>query len=80
MLLEYCEGGTMKDWLTDNKMRVNDDVIERLFRFTYDIARGMEFLASKEVYTNDIWAGPYIESLVIEADVFQPLEFCQQIR
>ena len=49
MLLEYCEGGPMKDWLVDNKTRVNDDVIERLFRFAYDIARGMQFLASKEV-------------------------------
>ena len=49
MLLEYCETGTMKDWLVDNRTRVNDDIIERLFRFSYDIARGMEFLASKDV-------------------------------
>ncbi|KAK3108566.1 hypothetical protein FSP39_010763 [Pinctada imbricata] len=49
MLLEYCGGGPLKDWLTENKNKVNDDTIERLFRFSYDIARGMEFLAEKKI-------------------------------
>lgn len=49
MLLEYCENGTMKDWLIDRQSAVSDDVIENLFRFSYDITRGMAYLASKEV-------------------------------
>ncbi|XP_062567450.1 uncharacterized protein LOC134229699 [Saccostrea cucullata] len=49
MLLEYCENGTLKDWLVDRQSSVSDDVIENLFRFSYDISRGMMFLASKEI-------------------------------
>lgn len=49
MLLEYCENGTLKEWLTDHQTSVSDDVIENLFRMSYDITRGMVYLASREV-------------------------------
>nr|XP_034310480.1 uncharacterized protein LOC105330263 [Crassostrea gigas] len=49
MLLEYCENGTLKDWLTDHQRAVSDDVIENLYRFSYDITRGMVYLASKDI-------------------------------
>ncbi|KAK3109029.1 hypothetical protein FSP39_021473 [Pinctada imbricata] len=49
MILELCQGGTMKDWLIENKERADDEIIERLFRFSFDIARGMEYLAEKEI-------------------------------
>ncbi|XP_061193771.1 uncharacterized protein LOC133202005 [Saccostrea echinata] len=49
MLLEYCENGTLKDWLVDRQSSVTDDVIESLFRFSYDISRGMMYLTSREI-------------------------------
>ena len=49
MLLEICEGGTMRDWLVNMQTQVTDDTMEKLFRYAYDIARGMEYLAEKQV-------------------------------
>ncbi|OWF45417.1 Fibroblast growth factor receptor [Mizuhopecten yessoensis] len=49
MVLEYCENGTMKDYLTSKKDHVDEQVHERLFKFAFDVCKGMEFLASKKI-------------------------------
>ncbi|PVD21755.1 hypothetical protein C0Q70_17556 [Pomacea canaliculata] len=49
MVLEYCQGGQLDQWLTCNRQNVNDDVMENLFRFSRDIASGMRHLASKQI-------------------------------
>lgn len=48
MILEYCETGTLKDYLRARKERVDENVMEKLFRFSFDICKGMEHLASKK--------------------------------
>ncbi|KAK3109070.1 hypothetical protein FSP39_022224, partial [Pinctada imbricata] len=47
MILEYCEKGPMNTYLSNNKNKVDDDMHERLFKFSYDICKGMNYLASK---------------------------------
>ncbi|OWF35134.1 uncharacterized protein LOC110443319 [Mizuhopecten yessoensis] len=49
MVLEYCDNGPMNKWLQRNKASVNETVVENLYRFSYDIVRGMEYLASQEI-------------------------------
>ncbi|XP_033761319.1 uncharacterized protein LOC117343114 [Pecten maximus] len=49
MVLEYCDNGPMNKWLQRNKASVNESVVENLYRFSYDIIRGMEYLASKDI-------------------------------
>ncbi|XP_060064515.1 uncharacterized protein LOC132544877 [Ylistrum balloti] len=49
MVLEYCDNGPMNKWLQRNKASVNESIIENLYRFSYDIVRGMEYLASKDI-------------------------------
>lgn len=49
MILEYCEEGTLKEWLDKKKKNATDDVFERLFRIVLEIAQGMQHLASKKV-------------------------------
>ena len=50
LVLEYCENGPMRDWLLTQKRRVTDDVIERFYRLTLDVSKGMEYLSSKKVW------------------------------
>ena len=49
IIYEYCEHGPLKDYLQSQKSNVTLEVQENLFRFGLDIAKGMEFLASKGV-------------------------------
>lgn len=49
MVLEYCENGTLKDYLTKHKDHVDEQLHERLFKFTFDTAKGMEYLANKKI-------------------------------
>ncbi|XP_069111833.1 uncharacterized protein [Argopecten irradians] len=49
MILERCGYGSMKDWLNNNKNRVDNSAIDLLFQFIYAIVRGMEYLASLEI-------------------------------
>lgn len=49
IIYEYCENGTMKDYLVANKTNVTIELQENLFRFGLDIAKGMEYLGSKKV-------------------------------
>ena len=49
IIYEYCEHGPLKDYLLSQKSNVTLEVQESLFRFGLDIAKGMEYLASKGV-------------------------------
>ncbi|XP_060086135.1 uncharacterized protein LOC132565501 [Ylistrum balloti] len=49
MVLEYCENGTVKDYLTSQKTKVSEQVHERLFKFVFDVSKGMEYLANKKI-------------------------------
>ncbi|KAK3603161.1 hypothetical protein CHS0354_042994 [Potamilus streckersoni] len=46
---EYCENGTLKEYLEKNKNNVTVELQELLFRFGLDIAKGMEYLAKKDI-------------------------------
>ena len=49
IIYEYCEQGSIKEYLQNQKPDVTVDLQEKLFRFGFDIAKGMEYLASKSV-------------------------------
>lgn len=49
IVYEYCELGTLKDYLTSQKNHLTLELQELLFRFGLDIAKGMEYLAGKGV-------------------------------
>ena len=49
MIYEYCDHGPLKDYLQGQASNVTIEVQEQVFRFGLDIAKGMEFLASKKV-------------------------------
>ena len=49
MIYEYCEKGPLKDYLQWQSSNVTLEVQDKLFRFGLDIAKGMEYLASKKV-------------------------------
>jgi hypothetical protein len=52
IVYEYCENGTLKDYLAENKNKITMELQEHLFRFGLDVAKGMEYLASKGVCGN----------------------------
>jgi hypothetical protein len=49
IIYEFCENGTLRDYLAERKNNVTMELQENLFRFGLDIAKGMEFLAGKGV-------------------------------
>ncbi|XP_062589685.1 uncharacterized protein LOC134251302 isoform X1 [Saccostrea cucullata] len=49
MLLEYCELGQMREWLIDQRNKVNDDLITDFCKMIQGIAKGMEALAIKGI-------------------------------
>ncbi|XP_046557085.1 tyrosine-protein kinase receptor Tie-1-like [Haliotis rubra] len=49
VVLEYCENGPLDKWLTSRQDKVNLEVLEQIQTFVLGIARGMEYLVSKEV-------------------------------
>ncbi|XP_052223457.1 uncharacterized protein LOC127839217 isoform X2 [Dreissena polymorpha] len=46
---EHCENGTLKDYLAKQQGNVTIQLQDNLFRFGLDVAKGMEYLASKSV-------------------------------
>ena len=49
IIYEYCENGTLKDYVDQHKNNVTIEVQDNFYRFGLDIAKGMEYLASKGV-------------------------------
>ena len=62
LLLEFCQHGDLKDFLLKSSAKircgtVDDDLNYRcLIKWAYDIANGMEYLASKEIMHGDLAA------------------------
>ncbi|XP_033761790.1 uncharacterized protein LOC117343520 [Pecten maximus] len=69
MVLEYCENGTMKDYLTSHKDRVDEQMHERLFKFTFDISKGMEYLANKKIVHRRLAARNILLTFLHEAKI-----------
>lgn len=46
---EFCENENLRDYLLSMKGNVTIPLQENLFRFGRDVAKGMEYLASKKV-------------------------------
>ncbi|XP_052799359.1 uncharacterized protein LOC128230970 [Mya arenaria] len=42
---EYCENGTLKEYLEERKSNMTVEMQENLFRFGFDVVKGMDFLA-----------------------------------
>lgn len=49
IIYEYCENGTLRDYLADRRNNITVDLQENLFRFGLDIAKGMEYLAGRAI-------------------------------
>ena len=49
MLLEYCEEGTLKDWLSQVGETITPSVMEQLNVFCLHVAKGMEHLHDIDV-------------------------------
>ncbi|XP_046564127.1 uncharacterized protein LOC124272926, partial [Haliotis rubra] len=49
MVLEYCEIGQLDKWLTKQRLNISDDTLDRIQNFALEIARAMEYLASKKI-------------------------------
>lgn len=60
IIYEYCEKGTLKDYLVNNKTNLTIELQENLFRFGLDIAKGMEYLAGKGVNINSFFKYSFI--------------------
>ncbi|XP_052800641.1 uncharacterized protein LOC128231640 [Mya arenaria] len=69
IIYEFCENGTMKDYLVKNKSNMNVEMQENLFRFGLDIAKGMEFLASRGVTHRRLAARNILLNFMNEAKI-----------
>ncbi|XP_050418561.2 uncharacterized protein LOC126831943 [Patella vulgata] len=69
MLIEYCEIGQLITWLHEHKKSVNDDIIERLFQFSYGIVKGMAYLSSINVIHRRLAARNVLLTFVLEPKI-----------
>ncbi|KAL4222693.1 hypothetical protein ACF0H5_018734 [Mactra antiquata] len=78
IIYEYCQHGTLKDYLVDNKNHLSIELQENLFRFGLDIAKGMEYLAEKGIVHRRLAARNILLTFVNEVKIFgfgpQPLK------
>ena len=49
MVLEYCDNGTLKQYLDSVRECFTAEISDKLARLAYGICLGMDYLASKEV-------------------------------
>ncbi|XP_060067030.1 uncharacterized protein LOC132547281 [Ylistrum balloti] len=49
MLLEFYDVGVLRTWLQNLRATVSDSVIDTLYRITFDVAQGMDYLSSKKI-------------------------------
>ncbi|XP_048244011.1 uncharacterized protein LOC124122676 isoform X1 [Haliotis rufescens] len=69
MVLEYCENGQLDTWLKDNRDKVDMDVLERIQMFVLGVARGMEFLANKEIVHRKLAARNCLVTFLYEVKI-----------
>ena len=65
IIYEYCEQGPLKDYLQGHASNATLEVQEQLFRFGLDIAKGMEYLASKKVTKIKYFTQTLIEASIL---------------
>ncbi|XP_033739140.1 uncharacterized protein LOC117326497 [Pecten maximus] len=80
MLLELCETGVMRTWLQHQKKNVTDSEVDALYRMTFDIAKGMNYLASKQIIHRHLAARNILLTSSLEAKVagFGPTKETEQ--
>ncbi|OWF55670.1 uncharacterized protein LOC110456866 [Mizuhopecten yessoensis] len=80
MLLELCEAGVMRTWLQNQRTKITDSVVDTLYRMTFDIARGMDYLASKKIIHRHLAARNILLTSSLEAKVagFGPTKETEQ--
>jgi hypothetical protein len=49
MIFELCSGPTVREWLEDVQMEVNDDSLSQIRKFALDIGQGMMYLSEHKV-------------------------------
>ena len=49
VLLEYCEEGALLGWLKKQRGKVNEYLLDKMCSIVFGVAKGMEYLVSKEV-------------------------------
>ncbi|XP_071102512.1 uncharacterized protein [Haliotis cracherodii] len=69
MVLEYCETGQLDKWLTKQRSNTNEDILDRIQNFTLEIARGMEYLASKGIVHRKLAARNCLLTFLLEIKV-----------
>ncbi|XP_071158565.1 uncharacterized protein [Mytilus edulis] len=69
MVLEFCENGSLKDYLRDNKSKVNDDMTERLYRISYGTCMGMDYLASNGIVHRRLAARNILLNFLLEPKI-----------
>ncbi|XP_052095770.1 uncharacterized protein LOC127731037 isoform X1 [Mytilus californianus] len=69
MVLEFCENGSLKDYLRENKSRVNDDMTERLYRISYGTCMGMDYLASNGIVHRRLAARNILLNFLLEPKI-----------
>ncbi|XP_076090378.1 uncharacterized protein LOC143062598 [Mytilus galloprovincialis] len=69
MVLEFCENGSLKDYLRDNKSKVNDDMTERLYRISYGTCMGMDYLATNGIVHRRLAARNILLNFLLEPKI-----------
>ncbi|XP_071102509.1 uncharacterized protein [Haliotis cracherodii] len=69
MVLEYCETGQLDKWLTKQRSNINEDTLDRIQNFALEIARGMEYLASKGIVHRKLAARNCLLTFLLEIKV-----------
>ncbi|XP_052809614.1 uncharacterized protein LOC128238075 [Mya arenaria] len=69
IIYEYCENGTLRDYLEKSRTNVTVQLQENLFRFGLDIAKGMEFLADRGVTHRRLAARNILLNFLIEVKI-----------
>ncbi|WAR10291.1 FGFR2-like protein [Mya arenaria] len=76
MLLEYCTNGQLSDYLQTMKSNITLETQEILYRFGLGVARGMEYLAGKEIVHRRLAARNILldSSLEVKITGFGPMD------
>ncbi|XP_052246346.1 uncharacterized protein LOC127855047 [Dreissena polymorpha] len=70
ILYEYCENGTLKEYLAQHKSNVTMEIQETLFRIGLDIAKGMEYLAGKGITHRRLAARNILMTFLNEVKIY----------
>ncbi|XP_067649880.1 uncharacterized protein [Haliotis asinina] len=69
MVLEYCETGQLDKWLIKQRCNINNDILDRIQNFALDIARAMEYLASRKIVHRKLAARNCLLTFLLEVKV-----------